>query len=124
MDYQPGDFFFPEHVNELLFAGFVFNLLQVGYQYRHIYPVKHLPGRSYALFAEASHIVKARSVDDDHRPQGKQFHGFAHGIRRGAFLFGNHRQILPRDGIYQAGFACIPPSEKAYFNTFTRRYII
>ena len=58
-------------------------------------------------------VVKTRRVDDEHRPQGQQLHGFLHRVGGGAPGVGNDGQLLAGDGVDHAGLSGVAAAEKA-----------
>jgi len=86
---------------------------RLGNNHTQIRPVKHLPRLVHAQLAQGSHVINAGRINEEHRPQRQQLHGFLDRIGRGPGEFGDDGHILPRDRVEQAGLANVSASEDA-----------
>ena len=107
-----GNFFLHKQCNNLL-VDCRFSHRAVHHQNGAVHPVQ----RPFCLldpqFSQLALVVKARRIDDDHRPHGQQLHGLLDRVGGGALDLGHHRQLLTGHGVDQTGFSGVSPAEKS-----------
>ena len=96
-------------------------LAGLGYHHTQVGALEHLPGAIGAQLAEGSHVIDSGRVDEEHRTQGQQLHGFLHGVGGGAGELRDDGHVLLGDGVQQAGLAHVPAAEQAYVQPHSSR---
>ena len=74
--------------------------------------VEHLPCARHALRAEFADVVEAGGVDQLHRAERLQLHGFLHRIGGGAGHVRDDRHLLAGERVHQRRLAGIAPAEE------------
>ena len=86
--------------------------------------VQDLLCTAHALRAERALVVKARRVDDDDGAHRQQLHRLGDGVGRRAADGGHKGDLLPGDGVDNAGLAGVAPPEKADMDAVRARRIV
>ena len=86
--------------------------------------VQNLLCAAHALCPERALVVKARRVDDRDGAQRQQLHGLGNGVGRRAPNFGHEGDLLPGDGVDDAGLTRVPPPEKTDVDALRARRIV
>ena len=73
---------------------------------------QHIFGPAHPFRAQFAFVVQAGGVDEHHRAQGQNFHGFHHGVGGSAGGVGYDGGLLGGDGVHQAGFARVSAAEQ------------
>ena len=121
-DMQAG-FLLPEKRNQIRFRLGAWRARN-GYKHSYITTAQNLFRRGNTLFTERAAIIHARSIDNFNRAERQQLHSLFNGICCCALNIAYHGDILPRNGVYEAAFACIAHAEKADMRSFARGSII
>ncbi len=85
----------------------------LGHEHAEVGAVDDLARALNAHFAKGAHIVDAGRVDEEHRPERQQFHGFFHGVGGRAGEVRDNGHLLPSDGVQQTRFSHIAAAEDA-----------
>ena len=73
---------------------------------------------AHPFLAQGPDIVEARRVDDDHRPQGQEFHSLVDRVRRRPFRRRYDRQVLAGHGVDDTRFPGIAAAKETNMDPF------
>ena len=79
----------------------------------HVGAVEDLPRPLDAELAQGPGVVDPRRVDEQHRPDGEQFHWLFDRVSRGAGHLRDDRHLLPRQGIQERGLSGVAAAEES-----------
>ena len=126
------DFITHDYIGDSLFldalqhGGILFckSLGSVDHQNRNIRLVQHLIAALDAKGAQLPLVVDARGVDDHHRPQGQKLHGLFHRICGRPLNIRNDGEVLPSQGVDDAGFSGVAPAKHADMHAVGRWCVV
>jgi len=84
----------------------------LGHQHPQISSIEHLPGFANTQPSQLAFVVHTGRVNEHHRTQGEELHGFFDRVGGGAGDGGHNRDLLAGDGVEQAGLAHVAPAEE------------
>ena len=120
---QIGKLFFLKQTNQLFLPG-GWPLRCINYKNGTVGAVENLLCAPDTETAQASLVIKARSIHYDNRTKRQKLHGFVYRIRSCAAYTGYNRHLLSGYCIYKTGLSGISSAKKTNVNPFSVRGVV